>query len=221
MLARLTFQQHLTKKNVAIAILCAVGLTSLHATCKVRQFLGRLPFAACDDALSLTKNVDFRNKIVLITECTSGIGQATSSAALLQTNAIIIVGVRNTEKTQKVKKEIDPENKYTENIDIMKLNLASTNQIDQCVNNFKSKYNELDRLTCNAGASLQREELKTVDGHELAFGVNHLGLFCSFSVITCVCMQICHMFFCRKSHQNLIRSYSFIIIVENGIGKCR
>ena len=149
---------------------------------KIRQFLHHVPFAASDDAISLTKDMNLKNKIILITGCTSGIGQATL-IALLQTNAKIIMAVRNTEKAEKVRKEIDPQNKYGDNIDIMELNLSSIKQIDEFVGKFKSKYNKLDILICNAGVSPQREGLKTVDGYELAFGVNHLGMFYVCTII--------------------------------------
>ena len=53
-------EQYLTRKNLAIAGLGAVGLAIFLATGKIRQGIGRAPLASGDDAVSLTKNVDFR-----------------------------------------------------------------------------------------------------------------------------------------------------------------
>ena len=73
----------------------------------------------------------------------------------------------------------DAVTKYNNNtnnkIFVMELDLASFQSINTFIKSFKSKYNSLDILICNAAISPQKDGLKTKDGLEAAFGVNHIG----------------------------------------------
>jgi NAD(P)-dependent dehydrogenase (short-subunit alcohol dehydrogenase family) len=60
----------------------------------------------------------------------------------------------------------------------MKLDLNSFEAVRQFAKEFNSKYEKLDILVNNAAVMLNPEkELKTEDGFEIHFGVNHLGHF--------------------------------------------
>ncbi|KAJ3343020.1 hypothetical protein HDU93_000190 [Gonapodya sp. JEL0774] len=62
-------------------------------------------------------------------------------------------------------------------VTVMKLDLASLQSVDEFAKEFKSKYEKLDILVCNAGLMALPKREVTADGFEMQFGVNHLGHF--------------------------------------------
>lgn len=64
------------------------------------------------------------------------------------------------------------------NVECIKLNLASLSSVREFADVVKSKYENIDLLVCNAGVWIPMDRsLKTEDGFEIHFGVNHLGHF--------------------------------------------
>lgn len=60
----------------------------------------------------------------------------------------------------------------------MELDLASLESVRKFAREFKNKYEKLDILVNNAGLMISPDKrLKTKDGFEMHFGVNHLGHF--------------------------------------------
>jgi NAD(P)-dependent dehydrogenase (short-subunit alcohol dehydrogenase family) len=115
-----------------------------------------------------------KNKIVLITGATSGIGKETSRG-LAKLGATIVFTTRDNIKGEKTKKELitSTQNK---NINILKCDLASFESIKNCCKEFKSKYNRLDVLINNAGVwDFKRRQSK--DGIENIFATNYLAPF--------------------------------------------
>ena len=131
----------------------------------------------CDTAESLlsddTIKSDLSGKIVVITGANAGIG-AETLRVMANTKATIIMACRNLKKSSPIQESVINES-GNKSIDLMKLDLGDLNQINEFVDAFKAKYNRLDLLFCNAAISPYSSDLKTGDGLELAFGVNHIG----------------------------------------------
>ena len=110
----------------------------------------------------------------------TGIGKETAEILSL-TGATVIIGSRSIKRGNIAKSEIIEINKNRTNkelnIDVMKLNLSSISSVDSFLTQFKSKYNSLDILICNAAVNPLEDGLKNADGLELAFGVNHIAHF--------------------------------------------
>ena len=136
-----------------------------------------------DEAAS---NVDFSNKVVIVTGANTGIGKPTART-LLSHGATVIMGCRNKAKAERAKLDIvndltknNFKNLSTEqlinNLDIIILDLASLQSIKQFANEFIQKYDKLDYSILNAGI-LNPSFKTTADGIEQTFGVNHVGHF--------------------------------------------
>jgi len=115
-----------------------------------------------------------KNKIILITGATSGIGKETA-LGLAKLGAIIVFTTRNTIKGEKTKKELIARTN-NKNIQMLTCDLASIESIKNCCNEFKSKFDKLHVLINNAGVwDFKRKESK--DGIENIFAVNYLAPF--------------------------------------------
>jgi len=115
-----------------------------------------------------------KNKIVLITGATSGIGKETA-LGLAKLGATIVFTTRDNLKGEKTKKELIAATN-NENIDMLKCDLASFESIKNCCKEFKSKYDSLHVLINNAGVwDFKRRESK--DGIENIFATNFLAPF--------------------------------------------
>ena len=116
-----------------------------------------------------------KNKVVLITGATGGIGKETARALYGMGVHVVIVG-RNPEKTAGVVNELSSQNPRAGTLDSMVADLSSLEEIRRLASEFKEKYTRLDVLINNAGAYFnQRRE--SVDGYEMTFALNHLGYF--------------------------------------------
>eukprot|EP01084_Bolivina_argentea_P227486 384185_1 len=127
------------------------------------------------NAISITRNKNLFNKVIIITGANSGIGKETVRS-LAETDATIIMACRNIGTAEIIRNEI-VERSNNNNILVMKLDLSSIHSINNFVNKFKNEYNRLDILICNAGIWSNKNNLKSNDGIELTFAVNHLGHF--------------------------------------------
>ena len=115
-----------------------------------------------------------KNKIILITGATSGIGKETARG-LAKLGAGIVFTTRDILKGEKTKKELITST-HNENIDMLKCDLASFESIKNCCKEFISKYDSLHVLINNAGVwDFKRRESK--DGIENIFATNYLAPF--------------------------------------------
>ncbi|MDO7609858.1 MAG: SDR family NAD(P)-dependent oxidoreductase, partial [Crocinitomicaceae bacterium] len=122
-----------------------------------------------------TENIpDQKGKIIIVTGATSGLGKQ-ASKILSGKNATVVMGVRNLEKAEAVKKEFISSNP-TVLIDILKLDLGNLASIKEFAKTFLSKYERLDVLINNAGIMMCPYS-KTSDGFEIQMGTNHFGPF--------------------------------------------
>jgi len=119
-------------------------------------------------------NNKLKNKIILITGATSGIGKETA-IGLARLGATIIITSRDDLKGEKVRKELI-KTTNNKNIHILKCDLASFQSIRNCYMEYKSKYDRLNVLINNAGVwDFKRRESK--DGIENIFATNYLAPF--------------------------------------------
>ncbi len=115
-----------------------------------------------------------KDKTVLITGSTDGIGKQTA-LDLARKGARIIIHGRNPQRLQNAKKEII-EKSGNKNIDTLTADFSSLAQVKQMADEILANYSRLDVLINNAGVFLLDREL-TVDGLEMNFQVNYLSPF--------------------------------------------
>jgi NAD(P)-dependent dehydrogenase (short-subunit alcohol dehydrogenase family) len=122
----------------------------------------------------MEKRFDIKNKIVLITGATDGIGRETAYQLAKKKAIIIIHGI----DLSKLKKTADEIKKGTgnNNMDFIKGDLSSLNEIKEMSNRIKERYDKIDILINNGGLFSHDKRL-SVDGFELTFAVNYLSHF--------------------------------------------
>jgi len=120
------------------------------------------------------QNQDMKGKVCLITGATAGIGQA--AALLLAKRGATIVGIgRNSTKNDHSTRMISDES-GNPNVEYLLADLSSQKDIHNVAQQFKTKYERLDVLINNAGATFGNR-MESVDGIEMTFALNHLGYF--------------------------------------------
>ncbi|XP_038653720.1 retinol dehydrogenase 12-like isoform X2 [Scyliorhinus canicula] len=118
--------------------------------------------------------IRLENKTVLITGANTGIGKETTRN-LARRGALVIMACRDVEKGEDAAKEIIEETGNSLLI-VKRLDLADTKSIREFAQQINEEYQQLHILINNAGV-MMCPYLKTADGFELQFGVNHLGHF--------------------------------------------
>jgi NAD(P)-dependent dehydrogenase (short-subunit alcohol dehydrogenase family) len=115
-----------------------------------------------------------KNKVVLITGATDGIGKQTA-IDLAAMNASIILHGRSEARLLKTRDKIT---RLTNNsqIEIVNSDFASLEQVKSMAEEIRTKFNKMDVLINNAGVYMTEKKL-TEDGYEFTFAVNHLGHF--------------------------------------------
>jgi NAD(P)-dependent dehydrogenase (short-subunit alcohol dehydrogenase family) len=115
-----------------------------------------------------------RDKVVLITGATSGIGSA-AAAALAAMGATLVMVARDRTRGDCVLAQI----RRTTGNDRLTLligDLAEQSQVRRVAAEFKERHDRLDVLINNAGAVFGSRSLSP-DGYELTFALNHLAYF--------------------------------------------
>jgi NAD(P)-dependent dehydrogenase (short-subunit alcohol dehydrogenase family) len=117
---------------------------------------------------------DMKAKVCIITGSNSGIGKETAKS-LAKMGATVVLVVRNQERGEKARAEII---KQTGNasVNLMICDLSSMDSIRRFAKEFKKKYDRLDVLLNNAGATFNKREV-TSEGFERTLAVNYLGPF--------------------------------------------
>ena len=121
-------------------------------------------------SIANTQSLD--GKTALVTGANSGLGLATAKA-LASKGAHVFLAARNTNKGNAAVAEV-LQLQPSASVELLKLDLASQASIKEAVSQVTGKVTKLDFLINNAGL-MAMPEVKTEDGFESQFGVNHLG----------------------------------------------
>jgi len=116
---------------------------------------------------------DFKDKLIVITGATSGIGYVTARKFASKGANLLCVN-RNPEKSETLRLEI--ENKFGVKCDYMKADLSNLNDIFRVSRELAQLEIPIDVLIHNAGVYLTKREL-TPDGFEKVFVVHYLSSF--------------------------------------------
>ena len=115
-----------------------------------------------------------KNKNILITGATAGIGLETAKSLAKKGANIYIVG-RAIDKAKSAVEEII-KHSGNSNVDFFIADLSSQKEVRRLAEEVKGKLNKLDVLINNAGATFQYFGL-SVDNIEMSFATNHLSYF--------------------------------------------
>jgi len=117
---------------------------------------------------------DMTGKVCLITGATAGIGEAT--ALLLAKRGASVVGVGRNPAKNEYSTNLVKEATGNPLVEYMLADLSSQKEIRELAQHFQDKYDRLDVLVNNAGATFG-ERQESIDGIEMTFALNHLGYF--------------------------------------------
>ncbi|MBZ0200018.1 MAG: SDR family NAD(P)-dependent oxidoreductase [Ignavibacteriaceae bacterium] len=117
---------------------------------------------------------DMRNKIVLITGSTDGIGQQTA-IELARMGAKVIIHGRTETKALETVAQLSQRIGKGE-LDWVGGEFTSFSEVKKMAEEINNRYDKLDVLINNAGV-YKREKIITTDGFETTFQVNHLSHF--------------------------------------------
>lgn len=115
-----------------------------------------------------------KDKVVMVTGATSGIGKVAATALASQGAHVAIVS-RSEEKCQQVAKQIR-EHTNNSNVAYFVGDLSSLAEVRRVAQEFLAKYDRLDVLLNNAGAMFEQRR-ESIDGYEMTLALNHLNYF--------------------------------------------
>ena len=136
----------------------------------VTLWLARLYFSGrvCKSKATLDE------KVVIVTGANTGIGKATA-IDLAKRNARVILACRSQEKGKKAEVDVRRESGNND-VHFRQLDLSSFASIRKFAKEVLEEESRVDILINNAGV-MYTPYMKTEDGFEMQFGVNHLGHF--------------------------------------------
>jgi NAD(P)-dependent dehydrogenase (short-subunit alcohol dehydrogenase family) len=117
---------------------------------------------------------DIRNKVVLVTGATSGIGLEACVQLCALGARIVMVG-RDRKKTEACVRDVMARGR-SEKVSYLICDFASQAQVRELAANFRACHDRLHVLVNNAG-SVNKTRRLSADGIEATFAVNHLGYF--------------------------------------------
>jgi NAD(P)-dependent dehydrogenase (short-subunit alcohol dehydrogenase family) len=123
-------------------------------------------------SFSIDKTPSLKGKTALVTGGNIGLGFETVKA-LASKGAHVLLAARNEEKGKAAVAEVQKLIPKAQ-VEILRLDLASQRSIRAAAAEVGNKFSQLDLLINNAGI-MAMPEMKTEDGFESQFGVNHLG----------------------------------------------
>lgn len=117
---------------------------------------------------------DLKNKKVLITGATSGIGKIAALELAKMGAHVILVG-RDPQKSEQTAREIRAAS-HNERVDTLLADLSEMAEVRRLAAEYRRRYDRLHVLVNNAGAWYTKRQL-TREGLELTFALNHLSYF--------------------------------------------
>ena len=130
----------------------------------------RSKFDEDSTAEEVTEGIDLKDKLAVVTGCTSGIGFETMRVLTMR-GAYVVGTSRSLARAQaacaRVRGITTP----------LQLELSDLDSVVACANAIRSLRSPLDILVCNAGYLGGNGERELVDGIEKHFAINHLGHF--------------------------------------------
>ena len=117
---------------------------------------------------------DQSGRVAIVTGANSGLGLATGRE-LARRGAHVALAVRNTEKGEVARREIEDEVPGAA-VSVRRLDLCSLDSVRSFAEEFRADNDGLDLLVNNAGL-MAPPRGETSDGFELQIGTNHLGHF--------------------------------------------
>ncbi len=115
-----------------------------------------------------------KDKVVLVTGGTGGIGQETARGLAAQGATVVITG-RNRERGEAVARTLRDSTGNPE-VSYLQVDLSSREEIERFASEFQQRYDRLDVLVNNAGGIFWERQTNP-EGLELTFALNHLGYF--------------------------------------------
>lgn len=119
--------------------------------------------------------IKMKNKIILLTGASSGIGKETAKALARQGHTVMVHG-RDKARTQAVCNEIKLETGNTK-VDMVLADLLSLPDVKRMAGEVARRYDRLDVLINNAGALFGKERETTKEGFEKTMALNLLAPF--------------------------------------------
>jgi retinol dehydrogenase-12 len=119
--------------------------------------------------------IDLKNKTILITGASDGIGKNTAFKLASMGANLILVG-RNEEKTRKVLEQVKSLSNSTATHLVFLSDLSLSSQVKKLAEEIKKNTKKIDVLFNNAGAFFQEKSI-TAEGLESTFALNHLNYF--------------------------------------------
>ena len=144
--------------------------------------------------------INFKNKKILITGATGGIGKALVKKFVSLEGSVLATGTK-TEKLEALKKEFS-------NINILKFDISDHSKIEEFVENVSSQLSGLDVLVNNAGISASSPDLLDIDIFDNVMKVNTRGVFLGMKYCLGVMLEggggsVCGLFSCWLHPQRL------------------
>ena len=115
-----------------------------------------------------------KDKRVLITGATNGIGKQAALEIAALGAAVTIVG-RNENKTRAVCSELQA-GSGSDKIDWLLGDLSSMDEVRRIADEFRARHDRLDVLLNNAGAVFSEYQV-SADGYEMTFALNHISYY--------------------------------------------
>ena len=126
-------------------------------------------FGAASTVSDVMQGVDLTGKNIIVTGGYSGLGYQ-AVCAFSKAGANIVVPARDTLRAEKTLKSL-------ERVEVMKMDLSSSDSITEFAQNYLNRYDSLHILINNAGIMALPDKLTDEKGIELQFSTNHLGHF--------------------------------------------
>ena len=115
-----------------------------------------------------------QGKVAIVTGANTGLGYETTMG-FAKKNMKVIMACRSQTRAEKAKAEIEAKMPDAD-LEIMLIDLSQLSSVRNFVENFKTKYTQLNLLINNAGI-MWPPYTKTVDGFESQMGANYFGHF--------------------------------------------